>query len=1177
MSNDEENLNPHLEDGAIPPSDAETNQNGDSAGKRIRRILSETEPDETSLPEYEITPPAEGLETRYGAGQDKTSQKQSDENLSRHPTGYPEQTGGWYGKSEEGDKTKEVDRSEDSTDQRPLDLSADFWEECATPDDINPEDTPVIENKEESLPPSIPVVEPPSELPKQVDEIDADATTVTPAAYGRPQQPASAQTEEYAAFPARHGVAPSQKAQHPPSPPFSTRHEMQMPVAASERTTVKQPAAQRVQTAPRSVPPSKKTNPKRKSLGCFWQFIIIGFFIIIGVVLAAASFGVYRYYQVASTLPDVATLREKSSKFETTRILDRNGNLLYEILDPNAGRRTYVRLEQISPNLIAATLATEDKDFYNNPGFDPLGIARALWQNYTSGEVVSGASTITQQLARLVLMTQDERYEVSVDRKAREIILAAEITRRYSKDEILELYLNEAYYGNMAYGIQAASETYYNTSADNLTMGQAAFLAGLPQGPGIYDIINNREATLERSKQVLVLMYTLSNERNCIEVQSSEARICLDATDAALAYEEIENYPFEMNDFTIKYPHWVFYIRSLLEAQYDPQTIYRSGFTVYTTLDPDLQDYAQQIVTNQVNTLVQNNATNGALIAIKPGTGEILAMVGSADFYNEAISGQVNMAISPRQPGSAIKPLTYAAAFEKGWTPATLIWDVPTDFPPSGDPADTRPPYQPVNYSGSFLGPVTVRTALANSLNVPAVKTLQYVGIYDDPSTAEADGFINFAKRMGISTLTRNDYGLSLTLGGGYVSLLELTSAFGVFANSGQRVAPVAIARIVDSNGNEIYSYNPTQGEQVIRSEHAYLISDILSDNDARALMFGRDSLLTLPFRVAVKTGTTNEFRDNWTVGYTPDLVIGVWVGNADYTPMQNTTGLTGAAPIWSEVMQYGITRLTGGTVTPFYRPNTIVERVICILSGTEPSEWCSAQRGESFAIDQLPLPKEEDLWQEVVVDTWTGLLASPYCSDFTDKKLAINVTDPYAIRWLQESSAGVNWAEQHGFEQPFFFRPERECRETDAHVTIEFAGLTNNQTIDSSPLDIYAIIKASDNFARYRLEFGKGGDPESWKELDSGNVQFEQPELIHIWDLSNIKADTVTLRIYIESTRGTYAEKRITLKLKLPTPTPTETGIPTETPTPTLTPTETPTPTETSVFLPTGTPTPTP
>ncbi len=355
----------------------------------------------------------------------------------------------------------------------------------------------------------------------------------------------------------------------------------------------------------------------------------------------------------------------------------------------------------------------------------------------------------------------------------------------------------------------------------------------------------------------------------------------------------------------------------MLETEYDSQTIYHSGFTIYTTIDPQLQEKAEKIVKKQIDDLADRHVTDGALVAIQPSTGEILAMVGSADFYNEAISGQINMAVSPRQPGSSIKPLTYVAAFEKGWTPSTLIWDVPSEFPPSGNPDDQRPPYKPVNYDGNFHGPVTVRDALANSFNVPAVKTLNFIGIYDNPATPEKEGFIEFARKLGITTLTRDDYGLSLTLGGGDVSLLEMTGAFGAYANNGVLVPRVAITKIVDYQGKVVFEYKPDPGKQVVRPEHAYLISSILSDREARVPMFGSDPVINLSFTVAVKTGTTNDFRDNWTLGYTPDLAVGVWVGNADYTPMNNTTGLTGAAPIWAQFMEFGISKLTGGNPIP--------------------------------------------------------------------------------------------------------------------------------------------------------------------------------------------------------------------------------------------------------------------
>ena len=494
---------------------------------------------------------------------------------------------------------------------------------------------------------------------------------------------------------------------------------------------------------------------------------------------------VFEYYRIASSLPSIDDLRSHAAQFETTRILDRDGNVLYEILDPNAGRRTYVPLDKISPYLVAATIATEDQEYYSHPGFDPAAIARAFIQNYTNSEIVSGASTITQQLSRNLLFSPEERSQQTFKRKSREIVLAAEITRRYTKDEILELYLNENFYGSLAYGVEAAAETYFNTTSAKLDLAQSAFLAGLPQAPSVYDIHVNRVATLIRNKQVLGLMLKMSKEKGCIYVSNNSQPVCVSESDILAAAAQIEGYEFQPVSVNMRFPHWVNYIQSLLETEYDSQRIYRSGFTIYTTIDPQLQQKAEKIVQKQIEELADRHVTDGALVAIQPSTGEILAMVGSADFYNEAISGQVNMAVSPRQPGSSIKPLTYVAAFEKGWTPSTLIWDVPSEFPPSGNPDDQRPPYQPVNYDGNFHGPVTVRVALANSYNVPAVKTLNYIGIYDNPNTPEKEGMIEFAKKMGLTTLTRDDYGLSLTLGGGDVSLLEMTGAFGTFGNNG--------------------------------------------------------------------------------------------------------------------------------------------------------------------------------------------------------------------------------------------------------------------------------------------------------------------------------------------------------------------------------------------------------
>ena len=1041
----------------------------------------------------------------------------------------PVPTGGWFA---------EEDAPAPTSEER-----ADFGEQPPEPEDTQPAASAEI--KTAVPPPPHPLGDtprrPPPALgtqgmpfPRRVDEIDVHATRVSPSA-------------------------------------FSANKTHTKPVPVKPIPPIQAPAniTGLVQEYDRGV-------KYRQGMGCLLRMGLISLLVLVLLVILGGSFMLYEYYTIAATLPSVEDLRLRASTFETTRIYDRNGNVLYEILDPNAGRRTYVTLDEISPYLVAATIATEDKSFYSHPGFDWLAIVRAFWQNTQEGEVASGASTITQQLARVLLLEPEERYEQSYMRKVREALLAAEITRRYSKDEILELYLNEIFYGNLAYGIEAAAETYFNTSADTLNLSQASFLAGLPQAPAVYDVYNNREATKLRHQAVLTLMYEASQEQSCIYVSNNPQRICVDSDAAVAAYVDLEDYIFAAPDVEIRYPHFVTYVRGLLEAQFDAQTIYRSGFSIYTTLDPGLQDAAEEIVSNQIATLAANNAKSGALIALRPSSGEILAMVGSADFYNEEIDGQVNMVTSPtRQPGSAIKPITYLAAFERGWTASTLIWDVPSEFPPSGDPNDPRPPYEPVNYDGRFHGPVTVRTALANSYNIPAVKTLQFVGVYDRVETTAEDGMIAMAERLGITSLTRPDYGLSLTLGGGEVSLLELTGAYSVMANGGRRVAPVAITRIADHDGNIIFQYEAPAGEQVIRPEHAYLISSILSDNEARTPMFGPASVLALPFQAAAKTGTTNDFRDNWTIGYTPDVAVGVWVGNPDYTPMVNTTGLTGAAPIWAEFMQRAVQSLMGGSPTPFFRPAGIVDRVICSVSGTEPSQWCTSQRSEIFAADQPPLPSSQDLWSRVLFDTWTGLRASPACADYTDEEFALNVTDVWAVAWIQNDPQGRAWAEQNGFSDPILFAPARECRSDDPRPNLSFASLSEGQTLTTSPVDIYALAFASADFLNFQLDYGIGENPVEWFRLTESNQPVTQASMIYKWDLAEIPSGVITLRLTMHSIRNTSAEKLLHLNIQVPTRTPTPTATATVTPTPTATATLTPTPTAT--LVPTNTPTPTP
>jgi hypothetical protein len=491
------------------------------------------------------------------------------------------------------------------------------------------------------------------------------------------------------------------------------------------------------------------------------------------------------------------------------------------------------------------------------------------------------------------------------------------------------------------------------------------------------------------------------------------------------------------------------------------------------------------------------------------------------------------------------------AAFEKGWTPSTWIWDVPTQFPDGANP-----PYEPRNYDGRFHGGMTVRTALSNSFNIPAVKTLEFVGIYDDPNTPEKEGMIAMAERLGITSFTRDDYGLSLTLGGGDVSLIDMTSAYSVFANGGQRMPPVAILKITDFAGNIIYEYKPEAGEQVIRAEHAYLISSILSDNNARSLMFGPNSPLNLSFQVAAKTGTTNDIRDNWTLGYTPDLVTGVWIGNADYTPMVNSSGLSGAAPIWSQFMEFAVPYLTNGAPTPFNRPAGIIDKVVCRLSGTEPSNWCDSEYSEIFAFDQPPLPSSKDLARRVRIDLWTGYEASEVCKGPTDDEMVLTVTDKWARQWF-DSGAGRDWLDNHGLPREPYYAPERECNASDPQPIIEL-NLNDGEVITSSSLNITGSATADGGFKGWRLEYALGTNPDAWSTLTVGDAPVKNGTL-YTWNLSGIPNGMITLRLTLFGDKAEVDEE-VSFNLSLPVPnTNTPIPAPTDTPEPpTLVPTDT-------------------
>jgi membrane peptidoglycan carboxypeptidase len=485
------------------------------------------------------------------------------------------------------------------------------------------------------------------------------------------------------------------------------------------------------------------------------------------------------------------------------------------------------------------------------------------------------------QLARMLFLTPDERFNRTLDRKISEALLALELTELYTKDEILELYLNLAYFGHLAYGPEAAAQTYFGKPAARLTLAEASLLAGLPQQPALLDPFFDMEAARARQQIVLSLMVR---------------RGYITQFEADLAFSEPITLAPDPNDRPMLAPHFIQYLSEYLARSPQQYNLGRAGLTVQTTLDLDMQNLAQQIVRENVDALRGSyNLNNAALLALKPGTSEILAMVGSADYNNDAIGGQVNVTLRLRQPGSTIKPVVYATALEKGLiSPATLLWDLPVRYPTAVPGRD----YRPNNYDERFRGPVTVRTALANSLNVPTVK------LFDGIEPSE---FITTANNMGVSSFDAarmESYGLSTALGGTEVSLYDLTAAYHTLANGGRFVEPTPIRQITTSDGQRIQIAPQRPPVQAVSPETAFLITDMISDNTARAPIFGENSRLKLSRPAAAKTGTTTSFRDNWTVGYTKYLVAGVWAGNNDGRPMRNADGITGAGPIWNKFME---------------------------------------------------------------------------------------------------------------------------------------------------------------------------------------------------------------------------------------------------------------------------------
>lgn len=693
---------------------------------------------------------------------------------------------------------------------------------------------------------------------------------------------------------------------------------------------------------------------------------------LVMVSSAGALFGLFL------NLPDLETIPAHLNT-PSIRLTDRNGRLLYEILPEQGGRHTNVPLDQIPRWLQQATIATEDANFYSHPGVDWRGILRAVWINLRGGTTLSGGSTLTQQVARNLLLSQEERYQQTFIRKLREILLALELTCRFSKTEILELYLNQTYYGGLAYGVEAAAQTFFGKPVSELDLAESALIAGLPQAPALYNPYTDMERAKARQEIVLGLLEKegyITTEQHRL---AAEEPLMLAQTP----------YPMEA-------PHFVLMVRGQLDKFLTPQELSRHGsLIVRTTLNLDWQRLAEKAVQKQLEELkhtpdgLGHNLNSAAVVAMDPSSGEIMALVGSPDYQDTTIAGAINMVLSPRQPGSALKPILYAAALDpiqpQPWTAATSILDISTSFVTHDGEA-----YTPSNYDLQEHGPVLVREALASSLNIPAVKTLVHVGL---------ERFLKLLEQLGISTLgDPENYDLSLALGGGDVRLLDLTAAYGAFANGGYRLDPVSILQIHDSTGEVLYEYQPFPKIRLFDERLAWLITDILSDDHARTIGFGRNSILNLDRPAAVKTGTTSNFHDNWTIGYTPDLIVGVWAGNTNYEPMRDVSGVTGAAPIWHEIMR---SILSGQPALAFTRPEGLVQVEICALSGSLPTPDCPYRQTEWFIEGTQPTLYDH-FYKRVAIDSATGELADPTTP--AERQISLVVLDlpPQAYPWAR-------------------------------------------------------------------------------------------------------------------------------------------------------------------------------
>ena len=836
-------------------------------------------------------------------------------------------------------------------------------------------------------------------------------------------------------------------------------------------------------------------------LSIFTRLATVGFFLIVGSVLFVGL--LFAWYAKDLPRPD----KVRRSEGLSTVILARNGENLYDIFEGE--NRIPVQWEDIPQYLKDATVAIEDKEFYRHQGLSTIGIFRGMAACLILRRC-QGGSTLTQQLVKNVLLSQER----TLPRKMKEAVLAIQIERKYKKDEILQMYLNEAPYGGTAVGVEAASQYYFGKPANELGLVESVILAGLPQAPSRYSPFGtDPKAYVWRSQQVLRRM----REDGYITVQQeTEAR------------KQLESVKFTEDEAGLRAPHFVAYVKEQLIEKFGSTLVEGGGLRVTTTLDWKLQEKAQEIVADEVKKAKTLKVSNGAAVVIDPKTGEILAMVGSKDYSATDAAGLKFNVVTQglRQPGSAIKPITYAAAFKKGYTASTLLLEVDTKYP-SGDPA--KPEYNPKNYDGKFRGPIQLRYGLGNSINTIAVKISALVGVRD---------ILRVAYDMGLSSLEPNDenirrIGLSLTLGGGEVKLLDLTSAFGVFATGGFRQEPVSILNVEDAKGKVLFEHKIPAARRVLSYDIAYLISHILSDNEARREVFGPKSYLVIGGKtVAVKTGTTDDKRDNWTVGYTPSIVVGAWVGNNDNSPMHPSlaSGVTGAAPIWNRIIRE---TLKDKPDEQFTRPDTIIEVEIDAYGGGLPKDGYPTRK-EIFIKGTEPTAASPIYQNLKISKKDSNKLANSVevaKLEFDSRSFVVFVeSDPVSSDGKNRWQEGIDaWVAAQGDAK---FHPPTEVYEGNDQIAVTIREPGDRSRIDTN--DVKVVIEA-----------GSAGEITKIEVFVDGTLVKDKNDK-KLSETINMSNGQHTIKAKAHDNKGNTAETEVHVAINEPYATPTPTPTPT-------------------------------